>query len=396
MERSEFSENGRKCLVDISGGSAFLPPILPPEFGISATILRAADAARGAVSELTGSARVSEGLDDSVMLFRPLAMNEAVSTARIEGIHTQIVDLLIDEISPPVRPEGPRTDREMRTTEARNAGETVQLGYEWMTEGRQFGLPMIKDLHGRILDSARGSERNPGEFRKRQVWLGRQGESLAEASYVPPPPEHVLPLLENLAEFLTGPPTFGTLIDSAVGHYQFEAIHPFEDGNGRLGRALIPLHLMHHRVLDRPWLALSSALASRRDEYLSRLKRVSTDQDWDGWILFFLEAASDQARDSQRRIQKIFELRAGYRARVAEMRSPVPLRGLDFVLRRIFVSVGDIAASTGTTYPTAKAAVDEYVRAGILQPWGKLRARQYWHAAEFLADVYESEFLFGA
>lgn len=394
MDASEFTELGRQHLLPIPEGWAFLPPRVPPEIIGTSALLRAADACRGAVSELTGSTRVSVGFDElAVLLFKPIALNEAVSTTRIEGIHTQVVDLVINDAVPGGQRVSQRSpEQQARILEAENAAATVQLGYEWLSEGRQLGLPFFKDLHGRILQSARGKERNAGGFRERQVWLGEKGTPFSSATYVPPPPEHIVPLLENLVHFMTAEPGFGAIIDSAIGHYQFEAIHPFEDGNGRLGRALVPLHLIHHRVLDRPWLAISSALDSRRDEYLTRLKRVSTHQEWSEWILFFLDATTQQANDSLRRVRRAIELRESYRERLSGLPTQVPARALDFTLRNVFVSVADIGGHTGTSYPTARNAIDEMVRSGILESWGKLGAKQYWHAAEFLADVYESGF----
>ena len=393
MNRDEFVEPQRLNLLEVSDGWAFLPPRVPPEFEITPAILRAADAARGAVSELSGSTRVAVGFEEAtLMLFRPLAINEAVSSARIEGIHTQVVDLVIRDVAPKAHRASLSADAEARILEAQNAAATVQLGYDWLREGREFGVPLIKDLHGRILQSARGGERNPGGLRTRQVWLGQDGDGFQEASYVPPPPEHVAPLLEDLAVWLAGPPTFGALIDIAIGHYQFEAIHPFEDGNGRLGRALVPLHLVNQRVMDGPWLAISSAMDHRRDEYLTRLKRVSTSAEWGEWVVFFLAAAAEQAHDSLRRVRRAIELREEYRRRLTGLPSGVPGRVLDYVLERVFVSAVDIATHSKTTYPTARTAIDDLVRVGVLEPWGKLGSRHYWHAAAFLADVYESGF----
>ena len=393
MHPSEFAARQRDNLVQVPGGWAFLPPRVPPEFEITPAILRAADAARGAVSELSGSTRVAIGFEETAhMLFRPLAINEAVSSARIEGIHTQVVDLVIRDVAPTAHRAALSADAEARIQEAQNAAATVQLGFDWLREGRSFGVPLIKDLHGRILRRARGGERNPGGLRTKQVWLGQDGAAFADATYVPPPPEHVSPLLEDLAAWLAGPPTFGALIDIAIGHYQFEAIHPFEDGNGRLGRALIPLHLVNHGVMDAPWLAISSAMDEHREEYLVRLKHVSTLAAWGEWVAFFLGAATEQAHDSLRRVRRAIELRELYRHRLSGLSSGVPGRVLDHVLERVFVSAVDVAAAGKTTYPTARAAIDELVRQGILQPWGKLGAKQYWHAAEFLADVYESRF----
>lgn len=394
MDGSEFSPKAKKHLVRISEGWAFLPPPLPPAFQITPAILRAADTCRGAVGELSGSTRVSVGFDElTLMLSRPIAINEAVSSARIEGIHTRVVDLVINEAVPDAK-RAPQSSPEYRARilEAENAAATVQLGFEWLRDGREFGVPFIKDLHGRILKSTRGEERNPGGLRRKQVWLGNDESTFLEAAYVPPPPEQVGPLLDNLAETMASPPMFGALIDNALGHYQFEAIHPFEDGNGRLGRALIPLHLIHHKVLDRPWLAVSSALEAKRDEYLARLKSVSTDELWGDWVLFFLNAMTAQANDSLRRVRRTFELRELYRDRLSGLPSSVPARSLDFVLRKVFVSVGDISALTATSYPTARSAIDDFVRLGILETWGKLGSRQYWNAAEFLAEVYESKF----
>lgn len=392
MDREDFSPSMSANLVEIPGGVAFLPPLLPPVLTITPRILQASDATRGAISEFVGQARVSPEADElRSLILHPAQVNEAISTNRIEGIHTQVVDLLIEEALPGTRMPPAGAGRQ-HPVEVANAAATIELGRAWIGEGRALSIAFVRDLHARLLQGVRGEELRPGLVRNVQVVLGREGETVAEARYVPPPPEHIQPLLENCIGFMAGADSFSALVDTAVAHYQFEAIHPFADGNGRLGRVLVPLQLISRGAMDRTWTSVSVALDARRDEYLARLRAVSTHGEWEAWICFFLAALQAQAVDSGERVQRLFQLRERYREAASALSSRVPGRALDLVLRQVFVSVPEIANYTGSTYPTAKAAVDQLVKLGVVAPWGKLAGRQYWHAAEVLAEVYERPF----
>ncbi|MBI2766941.1 MAG: Fic family protein [Chloroflexi bacterium] len=382
MRREQFQDGATGELARIGEGWAFVPAPLPPELAFSRELLLAVEAARGAIGELVGQARLIANAD---LIVHALGRREAVLSSRIEGTQTEIAEVLLHEATVG-RPE----DEDSDLHEVLNYVATLNVALEWHGDGRDLDLSLIKELHQRLMLGVRGRDRSPGLTRQRLVYIGSAGQGIAEARFVPPPPEQVGPLLEDLVRFLQGPAMYGPLIDSALAHYQFEAIHPFQDGNGRLGRLLIPLHLQRAGVLDRPLLYLAAYLEKRRDEYVERLLRVSTDGDWTGWVLFFLRGLEASARDAIERVRRVMEIEARYRSLVAAAaKSPMPLRMLGLVMQRLFVSVGDVMERTGTTAPTARAAIDVYVAQGILKPYRRIRGRQYWLATELLERVYE-------
>jgi Fic family protein len=361
---------------------AFLPNRLPPEIPIDRELLLATGRARAVVGELTGQARLIRNIN---LIIRPLARREAVLSSRIEGTQTEIRDLLLQEAEPVLPAE------ETDIHEVLNYLATVDLAQQWFAEGRSLDKSLVKELHARLLRGVRGEERSPGALRTREVYIGNRAHGFRDARFVPPPHEHVDALLDDLFRFTRGAPVYGPLIDCAIAHYQFEAIHPFEDGNGRVGRLLIPLQLMDREALDRPLVYLGPYLLSHDAEYRDRLLAVSTSGDWSGWILFMLEATRASAEDARARVDRVLTLRDEYQERVlAASNSKVPAIALDAVLDRVFVSVRDVKDATRTTYPTARAAIEALVSAGILVPHGRVRGRQLWRAEQLLREVYES------
>ncbi|HXU25219.1 MAG TPA: Fic family protein, partial [Tepidiformaceae bacterium] len=200
---------------------------------------------------------------------------------------------------------------------------------------------------------------------------------------------HVAALMANLAEFATSQPVFGPLAACAVLHYQFETIHPFEDGNGRLGRLLIPVYLLGHEVIDRPIIYLSSFFEAHHEEYVARLKRVSTEGDWLGWVRFFLRAIHFQAVDSRHRVEAILNLRQHYAELVrSRSRTQASLTALDFVMEQVYVTVSEVATYTRKEYKTARAAIDTLSSLGILEPL-VAGYPQRWVARELLQHIYQ-------
>jgi Fic family protein len=249
---------------------------------------------------------------------------------------------------------------------------------------------MVLELHAALLRQGRGERRNPGQFRTIQVFLGTSGGQLKDARYVPPPWEQVRPLMDSLLAFATGQPTYGHLIDAALMHYQFEAVHPFEDGNGRLGRALIPLFLMSRAVMDKPILYLGAFFAAHRDTYIELLGRVSKRGDWVEWVEFFLDGVLSEARDADLRLRRVDSLATRYRnAAGSASRSAIPLLALDHVIDRVFVSIGDIARLTATTVPTARNAITVLEGLGILKLGPRIRGKQFWVAQEVIDELYQ-------
>lgn len=381
MERSEFRKSAPGELVRIPEGHAFLPAPLPPNLKLTRSLMTATDRARGALSELVGQARLVQNLD---LIMAPFQRREAVLSSRIEGTHTEVREVLLYEAGL----AGP-LEEDSDLYEVLNYLNAVRHGHEWLIDGRPFNLPLVRGLHSELMRGVRGHNKHPGEFRRTQVFLGDRGGGVESARFVPPPPEQVASLLDNMVQFTRDEMTYGALVDSAILHYQFETIHPFEDGNGRIGRLLVPLFLQSRGVLDRPMLYLSAYLEAHRDTYVHLLKKVSTDASWEEWIQFFLEAIRTQADDARSRIERILSLQARYRAAVTGLPSKAVLPAIDLIMERVFVSVSDVAKYTQAQYATARTAIDHLAKLGVLSPYGRVGGAQVWVAQELLNEAYE-------
>jgi len=379
MDLTSFTAEQADCLVTIPGGLAFVPPPLPPRLELSRELVLKDGDARGLIGELLGQSRRIE----ANLLIAPLRRREAILSNVIEGTYTQVEDVLLGEVT------GERPETGAETVEVLKTIDAISLGQELLQSGRPLSSSMILELHALLLRSVRGEQRHPGEYRRVQVYLGSRAGGLSEARYVPPPPEQVRPLMDALVQFAGSGPVYGPLIDAALLHYQFEAIHPFEDGNGRLGRALIPLYWLQQGLFDEPVLYLGGYLAAHRQAYIDHLSRVSFANDWTAWVEFFLTAAAAEARDALRRLLRVEELMARYGTLVtAASRSSVPLCALETVFTRVYVSAGDIADATSASFPAARDAIRVLEGIGLLQPGPRLRGKQYWVASEIIDELY--------
>jgi len=382
MRPEEFTGASPGRLVQIPGGHAFVPEVLPPKLDVTWEIAGCLDRARGALAKLDGQASL---IPNKTLVVRPLLRREAVESARLEGTHTHIVGVLLQERA------GPAGD----PTEASNNQEVINYldasaqGESWLREGRPFNLHLIRGLHATLLDRTRGAGRRSGELRPGQVLIGEAGDTPASARFVPPPAEHVVPALENLLAYLHATAPYPPLIAAGIVHYQFETIHPFEDGNGRLGRLLIPLQLMMAGVTEHPMVYLSPFFEARRDAYLELLMRVSTVGAWEAWLTFFLEAIKVQADDARARVERILALQQDYRARVRQRtRSQAPMVAIDLVIDQTIVTAPEIAQYASCDYRTARTALEALTALGIVEPMPNTYPQRWW-ARELIEQVYE-------
>jgi len=384
MKREQFTPTapGELVLLPAYNTWSFVPAGLPPELALSRELLQAVEAARGAVGELVGQARLVSNIE---LIIRALSRREAVLSSRLEGTHTQMLDILVHEATAlAVEP----TDQDL--VEGLNLLSTIDLAMAWFSEGRSLDASLVKELHARLLRDVRGQDKRPGALRTRDVYIGDRGRGFAGARFVPPPVEQVNGLVDDLLAFLAAPPVYGPLIDAAIAHYQFETIHPFEDGNGRIGRLLVALQLLGRKVLDRPLLYVGPYMEAHEDGYRDGLLRVSTEGDWNGWLAFFLEAIRATATDARDRVHRIMGLQDTYRQLMrTHSRSRFALPALDVVFEQVLVSVGDLERKLSTTAPTAKSVIVDLVETGILHSHGRVRGREYWVARELLEQVYE-------
>ncbi|MDP2327071.1 MAG: Fic family protein [Dehalococcoidia bacterium] len=379
MEPSEFSNLAPGALVRIDGGYAFLPEDLPRRIDIEPAAFMAFDRARGALGEFVGHARL---IPNDFLVTTPLLTIEAVESNRIEGTHTVIADVLRQHAAgPPTDPQ--QADRNLEVLLYRDA---LRLGEVWLSNGGRLNQALIRALHAELLREGRGATASRGQYRRVQVAIG--GRTPERARFVPPPYDRVPPLMDDLERFLTADIDLPPLMICALAHYQFETIHPFEDGNGRIGRLLIPLYLLAAEAIPRPILYLSAYLEAHSDEYYQRLKRVSTHGDWTGWVVFFLEAVAAQATSSRDMIVKILGLRDTYQARVrSETRSQAALAAIDLVVSQAFVTIPEVQRYANCKYNTAKAAIAALEGLGVLRRIPGTRPGT-WYSAELLTEVY--------
>jgi Fic family protein len=380
VDREAFGPRSPGQLVPLAGRGAwaFLPERLPPALELTPALVRANDAARGAVGELVGQARLVQNAD---LVAGSLSLTESVYSSRIEGTQTEILDVLVHRAAP--APPGDDL------AEVLNYMATADLARDWFRDGRPLDLSLIKELHARLLTGVRGADKHPGAFRTQDVYIGNRAMGFEGARFVPPPMEHVGPLMEDLLAFTRGPAVYGPLIDCAIAHYQFEAIHPFEDGNGRLGRLLIPLQLVERGVLDRPILFVSRFLETRAQDYRDGLLAVSQGGHWEAWVTFFLEAIRATAQDALIRVDRIIDLQAAYRQRVlAETSSSYAIQTLDLVFDSVVLSARHIEDRFGASPATSRATIETLARLGILKPYRRIRGAQFWLAEELLQQVY--------
>jgi Fic family protein len=350
---------------------AFLPPDLPPRPPIDMAGLSVlASEAMLALGRLDGVRSVAP--DTSLFLYM-YVRKEALLSSQIEGTQSSLSDLLLyeDEAAPGV----PLDDVEEVSTYV----AALNHGLDRIRGGFPLSLRLLKEMHAILLSSGRGSTKQPGEFRRSQNWIG--GTRPGNALFVPPPPEHVLDLMSNLEAFLhetnSGLPP---LIKAGLAHVQFETIHPFLDGNGRLGRLLITLHLCEQGILDEPLLYLSLYLKSHRATYYALLQEVREHGRWETWLEFFLTGVRDVARQAHEAARLISTIFAEDAARIAGLGRGAPAaQALHAILqKRPLLTIGTAAELSGVTFPTATAALERLQALGIVEEiTGKARGRVF-------------------
>ncbi len=356
-----------------SGYRAFIPAPLPPEPPISLdlsllTLLSEADHALG---QLDGVASTLPNPDLFVAMY---VREEAVISSQIEGTQSTLEDVLLYEINHGEYPQ-PRD-----VVEVVNYVRALNHGLERLKDF-PLSLRLIREIHRELLEGVRGENREPGEFRKTQNWIGPEGCTLADAVFVPPPPHEMTLALDNFEKFLHLDTPMPVLIQCGVAHAQFESIHPFLDGNGRVGRLLITFLLCHRGILRRPLLYLSHHFKRSRTEYYDRLMAIRTSGDWEGWIRFFLMGVRDVSREAVERSRAILRLREEHTHRIQadlESSSANALRLLDLLFRTPRVTTSQVQQQLQCAFTTVNRLFTKFERLGILQEvTGGKRNRQF-------------------
>ena len=340
---------------------AFVPFPLPPDPPIAWTpeLLHAFDAASTALGRLAGAA----GMLPSTPLFLYMYVRkEAVLSSMIEGTQSSLSDLLLYEIAQ--EPGVPVAD----AREVSNYVASLEHGLKRLSEGFPLSLRLIREMHGILLAGGRGQHADPGEFRRSQNWIG--GTRPGNASFVPPPAENLLECLGDFEKFLHGmPQAMPPLVKAALAHVQFETIHPFLDGNGRLGRLLTTLILCEQKVLREPLLYLSLYFKEHRQHYYELLNSVRVAGDWEAWLAFFAEAVSVTASQGVESIRKLAQMAAHDAASLAQLGRAAISAGHvhDALLERPIVTAAWLSEKTGLTPATVNKALAHLERMRIVR-----------------------------
>jgi Fic family protein len=342
-----------------TGYWAFLPAPLPPNMGWPLPLVTALTDADRELAKLTTTAGTFQF---PRLLIQPFVRQEAVLSSRIEGTRATLMDLYAYESEQAAFIESTDDVREVH-----NYVSALDYGLDRLKK-LPVSSRLIREIHGKLLENVRGGQLSPGEFRRTQNWIGPAGATIATATYVPPPPDEMQSALDQLEKFIHAGSDLHPLIRAGMIHYQFEAIHPFLDGNGRVGRLLMILLLCEWGILPQPLLNLSVYFERYRQEYYDHLLAVSQRGAWEEWLRFFLRGVSTQAQDSVRRLAKLEGLRTKYQAIALEERNSRRMEQvLDFLFTRPVLTIRQLESELGTTYTGAKRYMEKLVEVGILK-----------------------------
>jgi Fic family protein len=385
MQPEDFTSSIGGRLINIGSNRwAFVPHPLPPMLEWHGILLNTLSDADRAIGQLAAWGGALPGFDP-YLLVRPFVNREAVLSSRIEGTQTSITDLYALEAEQPFDSEHRRED----AIEVRNYVRALEHGLE-RRKTLPVSLRLLREMHAILMDGARGAKRDPGEFRRSQVWIGGTGAKLEQASFVPPPPGQELETaLAELERFIHGPSDLPPLVRIALIHHQFEAIHPFLDGNGRIGRLLIALLLVEWQILPQPLLYLSAFFERHRRLYYDHLLAVSTRGTWREWLEFFLEGVAFEARDASIRLSQLSQLQREYRERFSGM-TVNALRAIDSLFGQPIITVRQLERTLGLTFEATRRIVTRLEEADILfEITGRKRDRLY--AAKEIIQVLERD-----
>jgi Fic family protein len=363
----------------IQGYYAFIPNPLPPVLNWNESLVNSLSEADRAVGKLAG---LSRDLPNPHLLIRPFMHSEAVLSSRIEGTQATISDVYKYETGQLSLFKDDKDISDVK--EVHNYVLALDCGLKRLKE-LPLSLRLLRELHKILLEGVRGGESRPGEFRQVQNWIGPEGCNLEEALYVPPSVDEMNEALASLEKYLNQKDNLPPLIRVGLVHYQFEAIHPFIDGNGRIGRLLIILLLCAWDILPQPLLYLSPYFESNRQAYYNLLLEVSERGAWEEWLNFFLTAVKIQADDAILRINKMMELKEDYRAKVQSKRVSSGLfKAVDFLFEKPVFSANQLAKELGTNFARAQRYISSLKQAGIIREITGMSRNRIYAAEEII------------
>ena len=362
MNQEDFKNStAGKCIRTISRPPywAYVPNPLPPTIDVDWELANLLSKAGIKLGELSGAGQLLTNLH---LLISPLLIRrESVTSSRIENTQSGLDDLFLfeaDETEP-----FPASD----VKEVINYVRAMEYGIKRLEE-LPVSSRLICEIHEILMEGVRGKGATPGLLRTSQNWIGSPGCDLMDATYVPPPVPEMQQCFSDLEKYIHSNPQEPALIQCALVHYQFEAIHPFLDGNGRIGRLLITFMLLEKNLLSQPLLYLSDFFEQYRDEYYRLLLNVSQKGDWKAWLTFFLNGVRQQSEDALSTIQKLLALQSGYRALATARRVPKVLnRLIDYLFANPVISVSELSKAWKITFSTVQRGVDYLIQKGILR-----------------------------
>lgn len=335
----------------------YIPERLPIASLDKSALFTAVGEANAALARYDG---LLMGLVNPAVMLSPLTNEEAVLSSKIEGTQATVEEVLQYEAGQEQSEEKRRDIQEVL-----NYRKALMLAKENVVD-RPIRLALIRELHRVLMDGVRGEKKEPGNFRKDQNWIGTPGCSLEEATFVPPSPLQLMDHLHAWEEYL-GRDDVDAIVQTAIVHAQFELIHPFKDGNGRIGRLLIPLFLYAKKRLTTPMFYLSAYLERHREEYYARLRAISNDGDWTGWCSFFLRAVTEQATQNNVTLREIMALYETTKVQVRKItRSPHSAQLVDALFDRPIFTAADIARRADVPKPTIHKLINDLLNEGVL------------------------------
>ena len=378
MEKQDFNSPEAGRVVQGAGGYlAFVPAPLPPKIVYGPDLVTLLSRADAALSELSGLGRL---LPNPHLLIAPWMAREAVLSSRIEGTRASLSDVLIDEVGGKRVGAKPPDD----LGEVRNYIVALEHGIQRLPK-LPLSLRMVREIHAKLMKGVRGDKATPGEFRRSQNWIGAQGSTPATAAYVPPPVENMHVCLDEWEKFLHQRDAMPDLVQCALMHEQFEAIHPFLDGNGRVGRLLITLFLIERGRLSQPLLYLSHYIDEHRKDYYDLLQRVRTHGDWDSWLRYFINGIQVTASDAVKRTTRVIDLRETFRKRVADR--PKALLLVDQLFTNPYLTVARAETALKISNPTARKVIDLFLERKLIDQIGKRRWAKLYLSRQVLEAI---------
>lgn len=389
MNPEQFRGSNAGDVIKIGAGEAgywaFIPRPLPPQMDWSRPLIKKLSAADHALGELAGLGRMLTNPD---LLVLPFTRREAVLSSSIEGTQATIYDVYAYEAGqlylPGFTPGVPLDD----VKEVVNYVRALEYGLESLKR-LPVSLRLIREIHAQLMSGVRGDKATPGEFRRSQNWIGRPGCTLNEADFVPPPVLQMHEALDHWEKYIHQEDDDPALIRLAFIHYQFEAIHPFLDGNGRIGRLLNTFLLTAWGLLPHPLLYLSAYFREHRSQYYELLCSVSEHGDWESWLLFFMDGIITQANDAIGRAKQLQDLQFNWKKRLTEQArvSALTVRLADHMFENPIVSIPQVQNVLQVSYPGAKRIVDKLVEFDILRPMNQTSYKKLYMATEILKII---------